>query len=220
MPNATAKQIGFIHGLAARAGMDEDTRRVFLQRETGRRSCKELTPAEADTVIQRLRALAGNGAVRGLDTPVARKLRALWIAGWNLGLVRERNDTAMLAFVERQTGVSHTRFLGEPGDGSRAVEGLKAWLARDAGVVWPAKGARLAEIKRAVIVAQWARLIALGVITPGQPIADPELRAYSVADANGWDLQVLSDYDSTSSSLGRTLRRALARRQAKEPADV
>lgn len=205
---ATSKQIGFIHGLAAKAGLDEDLRRDFLERMTGKRSCKDITFQQADTVIRELQSRNGR-AVKGLDTPFGRKLRALWIAGYQLGLVRDRGDRAMLAFVERQTGVSHIRFLAEPGDGTAAVEGLKRWLARDGGVAWPTRHANALESKAAVLAAQWRKLIALGIIVPGAPIDHPRLRALSATDAAGWDtLTVSSDYDSIQRELGQLIRRA------------
>jgi hypothetical protein len=209
----TPKQIGLIHGLAARLGLDDDARRDLMQRLGGARSAKLLTAADA-RVIEELRQRQP-GRVAGLDTPIGRKLRALWIAGFNLGLVRDRSDRAMLKFLQRQTGVSHVRFLATPGDAAKALEGLKSWLARDGGVEWPAQAQpaatvdAIAKLKRAVLEAQWKRLVALGVVTPGERASDPELRAYAAAAANGWDLAQLSDYDTVGAALGRRIRAAM-----------
>ncbi len=214
-PHATPKQIGTIHGLAAKAGMDEETRRDFLARETGHRSCKEISAAQADRVIDTLRELgAGRGAVRGLDTPVARKLRALWIAGWCLGLVRDRTDRAMLSFLERQTGVTHTRFLVDAGAGAAAIEGLKRWLARDGGVKWPADASPQAR-KRAVLEAQWLKLVELGEVKPfiqSRPLGELPDYAFRVASRNGWQHFEPQHYDIVMQALGRKLRGALARK--------
>ena len=60
----------------------------------------------------------------------------MWIAGWNLGVVRDRDDAAMIGFIKRQAKVDHTRFLHHHADATSAIEGLKAWLARDGGVDW------------------------------------------------------------------------------------
>lgn len=79
---ASAKQISMIHVLAKKAGMDDDTRRGFIQREAGVTSTAELTKSTAGAVIEKLLPLAGQpakGAVAGLDTPIGGKLRALWI---------------------------------------------------------------------------------------------------------------------------------------------
>ena len=71
-----------------------------------------------------------------LEGAYAKKLQALWIGAWNLGIIRNKSDKALLAFVKRQTGVDHTRFLRHKEDGDKAVEALKAWMAREAGVDW------------------------------------------------------------------------------------
>lgn len=225
---ATAKQIGLIHVLAGKAGMDDDTRRDFLQREAGVQSSKNLSAAAAARVIDRLKPLAGEataGAVAGLDTPVGGKLRALWIAGYDLGLVRDRTDRAMLGFLERQTGVSHVRFVREPGDATAAIEALKSWLARGGKVEWPAREPwkkdgkaefdEIAASKRAVLDAQWRRLIDAGAIdNPGQEPAYVGLMhyAYRVAARRHWNEFGLADYDTVQRALGRKLRAALARK--------
>jgi hypothetical protein len=216
---ATPKQIGFIHGLAGRLKMDEDTRRAFLKREAGVNSCKLLTAAKAATIIDKMRDLAGDagrgaGAVAGLNTPVAKKLRALWIAGHNLGLVRDRSDRAMLSYLERQTGVSHTRFLGEPGAGTAAIEGLKSWLARDGKVAWP-ESTDVIAAKHSVLCAQWMQLVAIGAVKPfvaHMPLTDLDAYAYRVVGKNGWCFFDGGDYDQVQAALGRKLRAALINR--------
>jgi phage gp16-like protein len=192
---ASPRQIGAIHAIAAKAGLDDDTRRDVIERETGKRSAAELTLVEAGRVIEHLKGLApaanAKGAVR-LDGPYAGKLRALWISAWLLGVVRERADKALLAFVERQTGLSHTRWLREPADAMKAIEGLKKWIAREAGVEWPhGRNADIGDVKLAVIDAQRRRLAELGVAVSERPIV-------SLDD----EMQVL----------GRQLRAELAKR--------
>jgi len=161
--------IATIHTLKARAKFDDDTYRDLLEKETGFRSAKDLSVTDAGRVIDRLRNAVGdpgpNGAVAGLQGPIGKKLRALWIAGYNLGVVRDRSDRAMLSFVERQTGVSHINFLSEPRAGNSAIEGLKAWLARMANVEWPTDTSDVSANKEAVLRAQWRILATLGVVT-------------------------------------------------------
>jgi hypothetical protein len=222
---ATNSQIATIHTLAGRVGLEGETYRDFLERETGKRSSKEVTTSQAGSVIERLKALAGQartrGTVAGLETPVGAKLRALWIAGYNLGVVRARDDRAMLTFLERQTGVSHLRFLNNPGASASAIEGLKAWIARAAKVEWPADAERSGgdhgaiATKRAVINAQWAKLIEIGDVKPfvaHQPMADLDQYAFRVARVQGWPFFTPHHYDDVSAALGRKLRGALARR--------
>jgi phage gp16-like protein len=56
---ATTSMISTIHVLKARAGLDDDTYRDFLERETGQRSAKHLSVTQAGRVIERLREVTG-----------------------------------------------------------------------------------------------------------------------------------------------------------------
>jgi hypothetical protein len=218
--SATAKQVGLIRSLQHRARMDDDTYRQFLASNFQVTSTKQLTIAQAGTAIDRLKEMTGqatpaaNGAVAGLDTPVGGKLRALWVAGWNLGLVRDRTDRAMLAFLERQTGVSHTRFLKHPSDATAAIEGLKVWLARDGGVAWP--DGDLLNQKRAVCEAIWKRMIAMDEVVPlhvQDVMSDLQQYVFKVTGLNSWGALNSENLDRVQTALGRRLRGAMARRE-------
>lgn len=143
--------------------------RSYLLREFGVDSSTKLTRAQAGKVIETLKTLAGqNSQVRRASETAtgkyAGKLRALWISAWNLGIVRSRDDKAMLAFVARQTKLSHTRFLTDPADARKAIEALKSWIAREAGVEWPAmdQSDGFADTKREVARAACRRLVESG----------------------------------------------------------
>jgi hypothetical protein len=123
-----------IHVARKQLGLDEETYRAVLVRVTGKDSAGAMDEAERRRVVDELRRQGFKPAKSALEGPFAKKLQALWIAAWNLGLVRDRRDAAMLAFVKRQTGIEHTRFLRETADARKAIEALKAWIARDAGV--------------------------------------------------------------------------------------
>lgn len=128
-----------IHASARSLGMDEDTLRDLYERETHKRSLKVMTSTEQSKVLSALRASGAKPTAAGrqaLTGPYAKKLQALWISAWNLGIVRNRDDKAMLAFIERQTGIQNTAFLRDPADVRKAVEALKSWIAREAGVAW------------------------------------------------------------------------------------
>lgn len=207
MSAVTARQVRDIHVLKSRAGLSEADYRAALG-GFGVATSKDLTADQAEALKTRLQG-ALNGAPsptrRPAETvagPYAGKLRALWLAGWNLGVVRDRTDAALLSFVERQTGLSHTRFLRDPADARRAIEALKRWLAREAGVDWPKRARqgedRMGEVlatKRAVIAAQHRRLAAHDA---RQPDEAPDL-----SRLNGLAL------DRLSAALGRRLRAAL-----------
>lgn len=180
MSGASSAQIGAIHALAGRIGLTEAERRAFIARQaSGKISCRQLSGREAVRVIDGLKALQGGRGATDLAGPYAAKLRALWLSGWHLGVVRDRTDAALLAFLERQTGLEHTRFLADAAAARRVIEALKAWLAREAGVEWPA-GSSADESKRAVWQAQRRRIAALGLeVSEDDPGADldAEIRA-------------------------------------------
>lgn len=121
-------------------GLDEDDYRSVLERATGKHSARDLDAAELDRALAEFKRLgfkqSSKGVRKRLKGRFAKKLQALWIAGWNLGVVKNRDDRSLLAFVKRQTGLDHTRFLHHAEDAARAIEALKAWLAREAGVDW------------------------------------------------------------------------------------
>ncbi len=148
-----------MHVAKRELGLDDDDYRVVLRRVTGKNSAKEMTTVEQHRCMAEFRRL-GFADKRGLDGPYAKKLQALWLSAWHLGIVRNRDDAALSAFVERQTGIPRVRWLRDGYSASRAIDGLKAWIAREAGVVWPSSSDPIA-LKRAVIDAQ-RRLLGWG----------------------------------------------------------
>ncbi|WP_411037681.1 regulatory protein GemA [Shinella sp. BYT-45] len=120
---------------------DEDKRAIY-SRVTGKNRLSLMKPAEKDAVLAELRRLGFSAVPRRsngrqqLTGKFAKKLQALWIGAWNLGLVEDRDDAALIAFVKRQTGLDQVRFLHHADDARAVVEALKAWMAREAGVNW------------------------------------------------------------------------------------
>jgi Protein of unknown function (DUF1018) len=151
--NAATKLIAKLNVAKKQLGLDEDTYRAALETATGKRSVKEMSEAERLRALAHFEARGFQGLTRRpalrdaagaapqgegrrlLTGKYAGKLQALWIAGWNLGLVRSRDDMALLAFIKRQTGIDHSRFLRDGEDAAKVIEALKGWLAR-AGVDW------------------------------------------------------------------------------------
>lgn len=155
-------------------GIAEDDARDLYERQTGKRSLKEMSPRDHEAVIGELRRLGFKQASRSGRTPLtgryAKKLQALWIGAWNLGIVENRDDRALIAFVKRQTGIEHVRFVRYPEDATMAIEALKAWMAREAGVDW-SEGRHLPEWLREpgarIAMAQWAILARAGAVEVG-----------------------------------------------------
>ena len=163
---STNAQIKLIHAEARRIGMDEENRRLLMERETGKDSSKDMTEAEAQTVILALRKLAGTRpGNRKRSQTVSGKfagiLRAMWLNAYNLGVIRNRDDKALIAFAKRQTGYDHTQFLTDGTAAGKVIDALKAMMARDAGVNWCQTGEKLSSAqsrtefnKRRVLAAQ------------------------------------------------------------------
>ncbi len=128
--------IAAIHVAKKQLGLDDDVYRAKLFNITGKSSVKDMSEAQRQAVLSVFRneGFKPKAADRRPDGrqkltgKYAKKLQALWIAAWNLGLIDNRDDVALLAFVKRQTGIEHTRFLFQHDDATKAIEGLKGWL--------------------------------------------------------------------------------------------
>ncbi|MBX9596068.1 MAG: regulatory protein GemA, partial [Roseomonas sp.] len=172
----------------------------------------------ASTPVQRV---AKRKAAAGKYAP---KFQAMWLALYNLGAVEDRTDSAMHAFLERQTSIPHTRFLQVAADAAVVIEPLKAWLIRE-GVVWPAADrdrlVHLMALKCAILRAQWLRCVDLGAVRSFGPREDCDgLTEYVSAVVYGGSRRLgslhdtslgPSDLDSASAALGRKLRAAKAK---------
>lgn len=177
---ASTDQVRALQTARRRQGLDEPTYRDALA-GYGVASTKALTRDQASSLLDKLNGqpslrFDGHAATRPArlkaSGPFGDKLQALWISAYNLGVVRDPDDAALLAFVERQTGITHTRFLVDPLDAARAIEAVKAMLTRDGGVVWPKRKGKGAEaLKAAVVTAQVRRLGALGIAVPPGPLS-------------------------------------------------
>lgn len=199
-----------IHVAKKQLGLDDDTYRAMLVRVTGKSSTRDMTEAERNRVVAELRAkgfkAGSTGPRKKLEGRYAAKLQALWIAGWNLGIVRDRTDEALIAFVKRQAGVDHVRFLYDPADARRAIEGLKGWLARAGKVDWW-ENDLLPEWLRCdgakIAVAQWNILAAAGEVAR----AVSAFRQFVADVARPVDAMEDRDWIPVMNALGERVRR-------------
>jgi hypothetical protein len=160
---ASTQHIKAIQTLARKAAIGEDERRDLMERIGGARSSKDLTDDGAVRVIEHLRMLTGDagpapGKAQAMEGPFAAKVRALWISAHHLGIVRDRSDTALIAFVTRQTGLRAVRWLRDPPAASQVIEALRGWMTREAGVVWPTDRSDVIALQQAILAAQARRL--------------------------------------------------------------
>lgn len=129
-----------LHLGCKRLGMDEPTRRDWMEKHTGKRSAKDCTDPELSRLVDLLR---GSGALddgkplgradsggKGGDRPTRKqwKLAAVLCKrrGWREGV----DDPGFAAFVRRVAKVDNPRFLTKTG--IRAVIiGLENWIEHD-----------------------------------------------------------------------------------------
>ncbi|TWB58707.1 regulatory protein GemA [Nitrospirillum viridazoti] len=171
-----ANDYAIFFALARQAGIDlgdQQAFRDYQEKHTGVRSLKAMSPAQRDRLLSALRR--DSGQARGVDyRPQAGKLRALWHALWNLGIVQDRHDKALAAFVCRHTQMKALRWNTEE-DLQRATECLKAWCKRVGYEPKPCQSAPppfppspcAGLYEPGLIKAQWARLQRSGAMTTG-----------------------------------------------------
>lgn len=145
---------------------DEAEKRAIYSRVTGVDQLKVMTAGQEEKVLAELRRLgfnpagkrrAGQPDMTGKFSP---KIRALWIALYNLGAVQDRRDSAITAFVKGQVAIDRVRFVHHSSDANSIIEALKAIATRH-GVDWSIN--RLDPPWRKapgyqIAIAQWAKI--------------------------------------------------------------
>ena len=110
--------------------------------------------------------------------PATRKLRALWQSAYHLGLIHDRSDDALGAWLRRLAHLDGDT-AAAPAGLDRPIQALKAWLARAAGVDWRphlslGQDGRVWERRRPrarVLEAQWRLLHRRGRVRIGSEAA-------------------------------------------------
>jgi phage gp16-like protein len=165
--NARTHLIRLIHVARRDLDMADDTYRAIVgQLAAGKASSADCTVPELERIVAHLKQAgfkvrkpkaAQPAEHRPLATdPESKKLRAVWLLLHQIGATHSNTEAALAAYVKRMTGVDDLHFARRPSDKFRAIEGLKAWAAREL---------------PAAIAARIARLIAAGIIPAGlEPI--------------------------------------------------
>jgi hypothetical protein len=140
---ARKSDLARIHMLKAELGLDEDTYRdVMATVCQGVRSSAQLDITGRSRLIAHLQACAkrdrapdsgrspsGNAHKRKPLTSTGKKLWSLWMQAADAGLVRQRTMAALMAWLQRQTGVERIEWL-KAAQATLAIESLKRWIAR------------------------------------------------------------------------------------------
>ncbi len=127
--------ISMIHMGAGRMGWDEDTRREWMEKHTGKRSCKECSDSDLSRLVDELRLIGALNKGRrasvlggtGADRPTRNQWKTALGLARDLGMSGDPNDPAFVTFVQRVAKVEHPRFLDRNGM-SKVITGLRSWL--------------------------------------------------------------------------------------------
>lgn len=199
-----------IHVAKKQLGLDDATYRSLLMRVTGKSSAGQMNEQERRNVVQELRRQGFRPVQRGLEGPFVAKLQALWIAAYNLGIVRDRRDAALIAFVKRQSGIDHVRFLQNADDARRVIEALKSWMAREAGVDWSIRETLPPLMNDQRFAVAWAQFRKINPSVAGySDMPEFQQLAATVLETNGpVDLRTLTrrDWQRLMSGLGKIIR--------------
>lgn len=131
-----AKAIQLIHIARSKLDVDDDAYRVMLFNLTGKDSCSKMDDKELANVLVHLRGrgfkISGKSHAAPLaDFPMGRKIWVLWQDLAKAGLVRDKSQKALDAYVLRETGVAKLAWLKmEPDKAHQLIEKLKKWQLR------------------------------------------------------------------------------------------
>ncbi|MGW9946967.1 phage gp16-like protein [Rhizobium leguminosarum] len=204
--------IAAIHVAKKQLGLDEDTYRAKLKVITGKASAKAMSEAERERVLQVFRKEGfqpksnrrGDGRLK-LTGKYAGKLQALWISAWNLGIVQNRDDAALVKFAERQTGIEHIRFLKNATDARKAVEALKSWIARIGGVDWSDTEIMSDYARADGFRVAWAQWLKLGGNANANSIGEFHALVLQLTDTTV-ELCDRRDWQAVMNELGKRIR--------------
>ena len=194
----TSTAIKTIHtGFRAMGLTDDDDKRAFYMRIVGQSSLKGMTDLQHQRIIEEQRRQgfkpASKASTKRLEGKYGPKIQAMWIAGFNLGVVSNGSNEALEAFVKRETatdrnnpidGLDSSRWLHKHADAERVIKALRGWLTRVGRVDWkkdPDLPKWANEPSGQIVIAQWQLLTASGQ-TEGKTIAQT---AWSICGYDG-----------------------------------
>ncbi|HMV55516.1 MAG TPA: regulatory protein GemA [Rhodocyclaceae bacterium] len=115
--------------------MTDDDYRALLARVGKVGSAADLDIAGRVRVLREFERLGWKPAPTGQPKPKlcrepqARKIRALWLALYGAGVVRNPDESALLTYVRRQEKVDRLEWLSVAA-ASKVIEALKQWCRR------------------------------------------------------------------------------------------
>ena len=132
------KDLAKIHVAKTVLGLSDEDYRAMLQAVAGVTSARDLDAVGIAKVQQHLRRSgfvarpaggAGPGHLRVVETPLVKKVRALWLHAASIGAVRNRSEAALVDFANNITKAK-TLTGARAYDLHKVVEAIKAMIAR------------------------------------------------------------------------------------------
>lgn len=134
--NKKIKLIQLIHVGKSKLGLDDELYREVLESTTGKTSSKEMTIAQLNAVLDRMKQLGfdieskGKTGVKNLaDDAQSKLIRHLWLELYNAGEVRNNSEKALAKFVENKVHVSALQFLSSE-NADMIINHLRQWCKR------------------------------------------------------------------------------------------
>jgi phage gp16-like protein len=137
------KLIAKLHIAKKDLGMTDDMYRDALQVSTGKRSAKDMTSEELEEALKHFERCGWKPKPKPQKgkklSPKTRhlpaqwqtqvnKIRALWIEGYNRGIIRNRYEDALNAFVKRQTGIERIEWIRRHEDANKVIQALRKMI--------------------------------------------------------------------------------------------
>lgn len=97
-----------IHILRKERGLDEETYRDLVERETGQRSLKGLNDKDRRKVLL---ALSGKSHRKASSNPMVRKVFAIWGDMCQRGTWKDTRRSSLRAFIKRMAGVDDPEWM-------------------------------------------------------------------------------------------------------------
>ena len=130
--------IRLLHVAKRELHLDDETYRAALMQATSKRSSKEMSVGELERTLNHFKK---RGFVIKPKTkqqhklpvtamhPMDKKVRALWLEMYELGIVRDKSEHALSRYVKRVTGVDALNWTHK-WQTSKVIESLKKWRSR------------------------------------------------------------------------------------------
>lgn len=134
--NKKTKLIQLIHVGKNKLGLDDDLYREVLESTTGKTSSKDLTIAQLNAVLDRMKQLGfdieskeKSGVKNLADDAQSKLIRHLWLELHNAGQIRNGSEQALAKFVENRVHVSALQFLSTR-HADMIINHLREWCKR------------------------------------------------------------------------------------------